>query len=408
MGVDPENFSNHEARVALRYLLPTDISRPPHLPHLRGETSVEDEVRRLNSKRGNKSVFKADQFIGRGQVILYMHRIVEEVERAISVETDNTAGEFAAMLQELEGVRMALEGNPDECPELRERLVELERNMEILTGVYPFRVEPKLPKSIKPSVESQLDKLNMLLSGRPSLILNVAGKLSGIVREVQELEPIGEENEIAGEEFETEEVVTREDQVLGEHDVEDFENFSELNEAYDVIDGDLRELLDGEVPDTPESYSELGEIVADTASASTLRGFTSVEVHHVWLTHSVATRLRPGTGSITVNGQSYLDYFPTFLTRSLVIAPFQLSATFGIFDVDITVEQEPRNGGRNHALAKCTAMSIAKCLMKLDPELKPAFQPVFKKGYMPWLVKGTLELGTPGERDEEMLRELSY
>ena len=101
------------------------------------------------------------------------------------------------------------------------------------------------------------------------------------------------------------------------------------------------------------------------------------------MTHSVHTTMKPGTGKIIVSGKCYLDYFPTFVSRSIVISPFHLSGTFGLFDTLIEVDQEADDHWRHINFAHCVAMSIAVCLGKIDNRLQPCFKPVFKRQFNP-------------------------
>ena len=85
-------------------------------------------------------------------------------------------------------------------------------------------------------------------------------------------------------------------------------------------------------------------------------------------------RLRPGTGTITVNKRAFEDYFPQATHRMVVVEPLRLTSTDETYDVDCTI-----GGGGITGQAGALRMAIARGLIELDPELRP---PLKKAGLL--------------------------
>ena len=79
--------------------------------------------------------------------------------------------------------------------------------------------------------------------------------------------------------------------------------------------------------------------------------------------------LRPGSGAITINYREFTDFFPTDAVRMQVQRPLQLTETAGRFDVLATV----RGGGIN-GQAGAVRLGIARALVEVDPDLRPALK----------------------------------
>ncbi|MCA9525965.1 MAG: 30S ribosomal protein S9 [Myxococcales bacterium] len=75
--------------------------------------------------------------------------------------------------------------------------------------------------------------------------------------------------------------------------------------------------------------------------------------------------LRPGTGTITVNGRSFEDYFPRATSRMQILQPFELTQTLGQFDVLINA-----SGGGSSGQAGAVRHAITRALMQYDAELR--------------------------------------
>jgi small subunit ribosomal protein S9 len=80
-------------------------------------------------------------------------------------------------------------------------------------------------------------------------------------------------------------------------------------------------------------------------------------------------RLRPGNGQVKINGRGFDDYFPTATHRMIVQEPLKLTATDEVYDVDATL-----GGGGASGQAGALRMAIARALVELDPEQRPALK----------------------------------
>jgi len=76
--------------------------------------------------------------------------------------------------------------------------------------------------------------------------------------------------------------------------------------------------------------------------------------------------LRPGTGSITVNGRDFADYFPTMNAQARVIEPLSKLELLTKFDVVANVR-----GGGISGQADAVRLGIARFLEHLNPGLRP-------------------------------------
>lgn len=80
-------------------------------------------------------------------------------------------------------------------------------------------------------------------------------------------------------------------------------------------------------------------------------------------------RLVAGKGNVTVNKESYAEYFPTAVLHYKINQPFVLTNTAGQFDVQITVD-----GGGLNGQAEAIRLGISRALVKYNPELKPSLK----------------------------------
>ena len=85
-------------------------------------------------------------------------------------------------------------------------------------------------------------------------------------------------------------------------------------------------------------------------------------------------RLVPGTGAFQVNGRSLDEYFPTRAHRMVVAAPLRLAGRDKDLDVIARIE-----GGGVSGQAGALRLGIARALIEMDPELRPALK---KEGYL--------------------------
>ena len=86
--------------------------------------------------------------------------------------------------------------------------------------------------------------------------------------------------------------------------------------------------------------------------------------------NSVArVRLVPGSGKITMNGKPAEEYIPFANLREVMIAPFKVTETEGQYDVLVNV-----NGGGFSGQAGATSHGIARALLQVDPDFRPALK----------------------------------
>ena len=76
-------------------------------------------------------------------------------------------------------------------------------------------------------------------------------------------------------------------------------------------------------------------------------------------------RLRPGTGTHTVNGKAFDAYFTTAMQRMTVTEALRVTETESAYDIDATM-----HGGGISGQAGALRMAIARSLVELDPEAR--------------------------------------
>lgn len=84
--------------------------------------------------------------------------------------------------------------------------------------------------------------------------------------------------------------------------------------------------------------------------------------------------LRPGTGTITVNGRTFENYFPTEAGRAPVRMPLIATENIDKFDVLILA-----NGGGTNGQAGAIRLGIARALVQFNAELR---LPLKKAGFL--------------------------
>jgi small subunit ribosomal protein S9 len=80
-------------------------------------------------------------------------------------------------------------------------------------------------------------------------------------------------------------------------------------------------------------------------------------------------RLRPGTGVHTINGKKFDEYFPTAMQRMIVTEALRVVDAEEAYDVDATM-----HGGGVTGQAGALRMAIARSLVELDPDARPALK----------------------------------
>jgi len=76
-------------------------------------------------------------------------------------------------------------------------------------------------------------------------------------------------------------------------------------------------------------------------------------------------RLRPGTGTITVNGRPFENYFTTPAHRMEASEPLRTTEAADRYDVDATI-----TGGGVSGQAGALRMALARSLAELEPETR--------------------------------------
>jgi small subunit ribosomal protein S9 len=80
-------------------------------------------------------------------------------------------------------------------------------------------------------------------------------------------------------------------------------------------------------------------------------------------------RLRPGTGVHTINGKAFDVYFTTAMQRMIVTEALRVTNQEETYDVDATM-----HGGGMSGQSGALRMAIARALVEIDPESRPALK----------------------------------
>ena len=125
---------------------------------------------------------------------------------------------------------------------------------------------------------------------------------------------------------------------------------------------DLKQVMEGtaEAPVT-DSVEEIEAIVyeqkIDEQGRSYATGKRKDAVARVWI--------KPGPGTVTVNGRELKTYFARPVLQMLIAQPFQVTDREGQFDVIATVK-----GGGLSGQAGAVKLGIARALVKADVSLE--------------------------------------
>jgi small subunit ribosomal protein S9 len=76
-----------------------------------------------------------------------------------------------------------------------------------------------------------------------------------------------------------------------------------------------------------------------------------------------------GSGKITVNDKDYKAYFPLVYLQNQVEAPLKTTGLMGKYDIVINAQ-----GGGLKGQAEAAKLGIARVLIELNPELRPALK----------------------------------
>jgi small subunit ribosomal protein S9 len=80
-------------------------------------------------------------------------------------------------------------------------------------------------------------------------------------------------------------------------------------------------------------------------------------------------RIRPGQGTITVNGRAFDAYFTSATHRMVVTEPLRVANKADGYDIDATIA-----GGGVSGQAGALRLGIARSIVDLDPELRPTLK----------------------------------
>ena len=84
--------------------------------------------------------------------------------------------------------------------------------------------------------------------------------------------------------------------------------------------------------------------------------------------------VRTGTGVITVNDRALTDYIPSELLRMIATEPLRVANVEEAYDISVTMD-----GGGIAGQAGALRMGIARALIEIDPEMRPALK---KAGFL--------------------------
>jgi small subunit ribosomal protein S9 len=79
--------------------------------------------------------------------------------------------------------------------------------------------------------------------------------------------------------------------------------------------------------------------------------------------------LSEGSGAITVNGKDYKEYFPTLPLQYIITQSAEVAGVAGQYDVKVNVA-----GGGVTGQAQAVRLAIAKAIVELDADKKPALR----------------------------------
>ncbi len=84
--------------------------------------------------------------------------------------------------------------------------------------------------------------------------------------------------------------------------------------------------------------------------------------------------MKPGSGKIIINGRELIDYFKSDVLETIIQQPFALVNELGKYDIKANLD-----GGGLAGQAEALRLAIARALIELNPEFRPALK---KEGYL--------------------------
>jgi small subunit ribosomal protein S9 len=80
-------------------------------------------------------------------------------------------------------------------------------------------------------------------------------------------------------------------------------------------------------------------------------------------------RIRPGTGTITINDRDVVAYFPSKAHQMILTEPLRLTSTDEAYDIDATL-----HGGGVSGQAGALRLGIARALVEIDSEMRTSLK----------------------------------
>ena len=355
MGIDPKHFSDSELKLSLLYLLPSDIQRQEYKPHIPNELPVQsflDIISQYDSSQLEKTALQKSNFSSLRKEIRLVHSIVLDALKQIETAP---------------GLELFI--NPDE-------VVLLDENEADLNVLSDDATHETIDEIDSPIIENEAELFDDLSDTDNAPLTN-------------DLEPSEESSYSEPEESDVDLlpalrmfpfVPVKSGNGLENNTLE--LQFNRLNHLIqdrpDLIKmyyPAIKHIVQDQSVFEKEGSQMLSDKQASDSSVTVFRG----KVNRIFLFHSVVTTVVPGSGKISINNQSYLDFFPEVLSRMIVISPLRVSRTLGVFDINVEVDQEDPE--KVHSLAHCIAMSIADCIKMYCPELKKELQVVYKRQF---------------------------
>ena len=120
------------------------------------------------------------------------------------------------------------------------------------------------------------------------------------------------------------------------------------------------------IEETPTSYSTESQVDETVVAAE--RPVLSVSGAAVGRRKQAIARVRviPGSGTITVNGRAFEDYFPNKLHQQLITDPFTVLNLTDAYDVIVRI-----SGGGPSGQAGALRLGIARALNEIDDREQP-------------------------------------
>ena len=86
-------------------------------------------------------------------------------------------------------------------------------------------------------------------------------------------------------------------------------------------------------------------------------------------TATAQVRLTTGSGKIVINGRPYDEYFTVTSQQSAVLKPLEVAKTTQAYDISVNTR-----GGGMTGQAGAISLGIARALLQVTPELRPALK----------------------------------